>query len=613
MTTISSFPPAARRVTRLALALIAGAALLCACTQEDTPDAPDGGDRIPVTFSAGIESAAVTRTADGGNTWLPTDHIGIIMARAGTDIYASGGNGILYDNTEYAVGNIGTDRDGSTATLTPASGNPTYYPRTGKVDFYAYYPYTAKGDNGEKLDEHYIYTIDLKDQSNPAAIDVLYAEAKDVARSRTPIELSFRHVFAKVTFNVKAGDGIATADIAAMKSEDVKVKFNESDLVEVLLWWQGKTTPSKSATSPQVSAYKESTASDGADATFSVIVCPAVDVKTPVRFTVGGKTYTVTLDPTAIDGHWYSGNNYVYPVTVKRTGIEIGTCSIEDWTVENKGAGTVEKPDPANFAYIPAGTFLMGSPETEEGHNDNELQHEVTLTRGFYMAKYETTNAQFAAFLNAIGVGKDGKYSAAGYPAGLHPGQVLVLDCTKEDAPYYRYKYGMTWDAATSQWKPMNGYADCPAVFVTWYGADEYARRLGASLPTEAQWEYACRAGTTTAFSSGNDRGGLDKYSWFERNSRGTPHPVGTKLPNAWGLYDMHGNAAEWCLDSWDGGYSADPAIDPVSPFPPIGYDSRVWRGGMYDTDVMYCRSASRQSSIPGNVSVWNGFRIVFN
>lgn len=621
MTTILAFKQTARRATRVALALIAGAALLCSCTQED---APDGGDRIPVTFSAGIQSAAVTRTVGGGDTWTSSDHIGIIMTKEGTDIHTSGGNGILADNIEYVVGNIGTDRGRSTATFTPASGNPIYYPHMDKVDFYAYYPHTAKGNNGEKLDNDYNYTIDLRDQSNPATIDLLYADKKSVTHSRTPIELSFRHVFAKVTLNVKAGDGVAAADIAAMKSEDVKVQFPNTGLVEVQLWNQGETKTSKPAVFPQVPAYKESTASDGADATFSVIVCPNNDEKPPVRFTIGDKTYMVTLDPTVPTGHWQSGNNYVYPVTVKLTGIEVGEFSIKDWEgEEDKGTGTTEKSD---VVYIHAGTFLMGSSDgsnigntdgsglnttpAETNRDDGEVQHKVTLTKGFYMAKYQTTNAQFAAFLNAIGVTQDGKCPAKdSYSAAQHPGQVLVTDCNE---PYNgeTYPWGVEWN--NSQWVPKKGYSDYPAIYVTWYGADEYAHWQGGSLPTEAQWEYACRAGSTTAYTGGNDvANGLGDYGWYASNSQKKTHPVGTKLPNAWGLYDMHGNVWEWCLDGWTKFYSPDPVEDPLIPTTEIG--TRMMRGGANGAYEGYCRSASHNSKSPGDGGILDGFRIVFN
>lgn len=352
MTTILSFKQAARRATRVALALIAGAALLCACTQEDTPDAPDSGDRIPVTFSAGIESAAVTRTASSGETWISTDHIGIIMTRPGSKI-GSSSEGILYENREYFPSDIGTnEQDQSCATFTCVDGHVMYYPRTGEVNFYAYYPYTKIDDSGQ-MDSHYNYTIDLSDQSNPAAINVLFAEKENVTRSRVPVEFSFMHVFAKVTLKVTAGDGLSASDIAALKAEDVKMKFDNSDLVVVQLWSQGKATRSKSATSPQVSAYKESTASDGVDATFSFIILPGNHVETPVKFTIGGKDYTAKLP----EGQWQSQYNHVYPVTVRKTGantksrasvgdricIEVGTCSIKSWEVENKDRGMVEK------------------------------------------------------------------------------------------------------------------------------------------------------------------------------------------------------------------------------------------------------------------------------
>lgn len=652
MTTILSFKQAAQRATRVALTLVTGAALLCSCTQEDAPDAPDGGDRIPVTFTAEINSSVAsgatspktgeelryTRTTGGGDTWKSTDRIGIIMARAGTDIYTSGGNGILYDNIEYAVGNIGTDGVWSTATLTPVSGNPTYYPRTGKVDFYAYYPHTAKGNNSGELDEYYNYTIDLKDQSNPAAIDVLYAEAKNVARSRTPIELSFSHVFAKVTFNVKAGDGIAAADIAAMKSDDVKVKFNFSDLVEVKLYLQGNTTPSKSATSPQVSAYKESTASDGADATFSVIVCPAVDAKTPVRFTVGGKTYTVTLDPTVPDGHWYPGYNYVYPVTVKRTGIEVvDEPEIRDWEVEDKGTGTVL----SDMVYIRPGTFLMGSSDGSNiGNKDGsglnttpaetgrfpqfERQHRVTLTKGFWISKYAVTNAQYADFMNAVGFVPEStgglvlSVSAELYPDALFPYGTFTNLWLFEDSsvrggdgtPGLKYENNV-WKTATP------GYENHPVTHVSWYGAMEYAHWVGATLPTEAQWEYACRAGTTTTYFFGDDATNIDKYvhcNTQEGAANYTTVAVDDLLPNPWGLYNMLGNTSEWCLDAMDPAedwnYPVGPAIDPVRPGPTEYY---MRRGGWWGGKPENVRSASRNWGVVYTTYDAAGFRLVIN
>jgi sulfatase modifying factor 1 len=615
MTTILSFPTAARRATRVALALIAGAALLCSCTQDDAPDAPDSGDRIPVTFSAGIESAAVTRTTGlDNNTWTSTDHIGIVMAKAGDDIgYGEGAGAALASNIEYAADKIGTnDKGRSTATFIPVD-DPIYYPRTGQVDFYAYYPYTKRDNKGGKLDDTYGYTVDLSEQSNPAAIDLLYAEALGIERSRKPVEFDFNHMCTKITLNVAAGEGFTADDIKALPAADVNVKIQTAVIMQVSTF--GRVFVKKGSPTKDVHPYKHNVVPAGANATFSIIFSPRNDKDIPVSITIGGKVYTVNLTPKEIYNSdpgnyipWQPGANYVYPVTIKRTGIEINSYSIEDWEVEdNKGTGTMEKPD---VVYIHAGTFLMGSPENEKDRDQGEVQHQVTLTKGFYMAKYQTTNAQYAAFLNAIGVDSDGKCPAAGiYPAAQHPGQLLVTDCTKEYGGS-TYPWGVEWK--NNQWEPMSGYSDYPAIYVTWYGADEYAHWQGGSLPTEAQWEYACRAGSTTAFTGGDDAtDGLGDYGWYQDNSERKTHPVGTKKANAWGLYDMHGNVYEWCLDGWIKSYSPDPVEDPLIPI--TGIDSRMRRGGMYGNTAGHCRSAYRNPDTANSSDYYNGFRIVFN
>lgn len=645
MTTILSFPPAARRATRVALALVASAALLCACTQEDAPDAPDGGDRVPVTFSAKLNSSVATstktgeelryspatRTANRGNTWTSADRIGIVMSKAGIDIgYGEGAGAALASNIEYAADKIGTDDKGrSTATFIPVGEHPIYYPRTGKVDFHAYYPYTKRDTYGGKLDDQYNRAADLSDQSNPAAIDLLYAEALGIGRSSKPVEFGFKHMCAKITLNVAAGDGFTAADIAALTATDVKIKIQT--VVRMQLADFGRVVVATGSPTKDVHPYKESTPSAGANATFSVIFSPWNDEVIPVSIAIGGKTYTVNLEPKEIFNPepgkfipWQPGANYVYPITVKRTGIVVGEYSINDWEGEDdKGTGTTEKTD---VVYIHAGTFLMGSSNgsnigntdgsglnttpKEANRDQGEVQHQVTLTKGFYMAKYQTTNAQFAAFLNAIGVTQDGKCPAAdSYSAAQHPGQVLVTDCN-ETYNGRTYPWGVEWN--NNQWVPKSGYSDYPAIYVTWYGADEYAHWQGGSLPTEAQWEYACRAGSTTAYTGGDDVAhGLGDYGWYASNSQKQTHPVGTKLPNAWGLYDMHGNVWEWCLDGWTKFYSPDPVEDPLIPTTGIG--NRMMRGGANSAYEGLCRSASHNSKSPGEGGILDGFRIVFN
>lgn len=616
MTTILSFKQTARRATRVALGFIAGAALLCSCTQEDAPDAPDGGDRIPVTFTAGIESAAVTRTTGlDNNTWTSTDHIGIVMSDAGTDIgYGDDRSNIFANNIEYVVDKIDLENHGrSRATFIPVSGKPIYYPRTGQVDFHAYYPYTKRDNDGGKMNKTYDYTVDLSDQSNPAAIDLLYAEAKGIGRSSKPVDFDFNHMFAKITLNVAAGEGFTADDIRALPAADVNVKIQTAVMMQLADF--GRVVVKKESSATDVHPYKHNVTPAGANAVFSVIFSPRNEKDIPVQFTIDGMTYTVNLTPKDIydSTHpipWQPGGNYVYPVIVKRTGIVTTGYSIEDWKEEDKGTGTTEKSD---VVYIHAGTFTMGSPVGEENRNQGEVQHQVTLTKGFYMAKYQTTNAQFAAFLNAIGVGQDGTCPAADrYSAAQHPGKVLVTDCTKEYGGK-TYPWGVEWN--NNQWAPKSGYSDYPAIYVTWFGADEYAHWQGGSLPTEAQWEYACRAGSTTAYTGGDDVAhGLGDYGWYRDNSEGKTHPVGTKLPNAWGLYDMHGNVYEWCLDGWTKEYSPEPVVDPLIPMNQApNIDSRMRRGGMFFDSAGNCRSANRNANVSHTSDYYNGFRIVFN
>ena len=234
---------------------------------------------------------------------------------------------------------------------------------------------------------------------------------------------------------------------------------------------------------------------------------------------------------------------------------------------------------------IPAGMFLMGSPESEVNRYTNETQYPVTLT-AFRMSKYEITNAQYAAFLNAKSIGSNGSYATKGYGT-----QTLI----------YAHSWGLTYSG--TQWVPVTGYENAPVINVTWYGATEYATYIGGTLPTEAQWEYACRAGTTTPFNTGNFLTNLQaNYNWeypynggtnTVTNSPGKTQTVGTYAPNAYGLYDMHGNVGEWCADWYViGSY-------------------RVFRGGGWSGGAQRCRSAYRDYNYPFNSYDYIGFRVV--
>ena len=299
-------------------------------------------------------------------------------------------------------------------------------------------------------------------------------------------------------------------------------------------------------------------------------------------------TETITMTYTAGDQLLYTATSGAY------------IASVPDVT---NGSKTVN----FNFAdiptsAIPSGTFTMGSPTTEVNRIDDERQYEVTLS-AFRMSKYEITNAQYAAFLNAKGIGSDGIWAAA----PVYPTQALI----------YADNYsGLTYSG--SQWVPVAGYENAPVINVTWYGATEYATYIGGTLPTEAQWEYACRAGTTAPFNTGNYLTNLQaNYNWAYPYNDGinsvTTYPgmtqaVGTYPANAWGLFDMHGNVWEWCND-WYGTYPTTTQTNPTGAT--TGF-YRVFRGGGWYSDAQDCRSATRLYSYPGTDTDFLGFRVVF-
>ena len=239
------------------------------------------------------------------------------------------------------------------------------------------------------------------------------------------------------------------------------------------------------------------------------------------------------------------------------------------------------------MVYIPAGTFIMGSTYTEQDRNSNEgPQHQVTLTQPFYMGKYEITQAQWKAVIEE---------ASAAFPSDA---TVQTLAGMKEPS-YFNY-----------------GTSNYPVEAVSWNECQQFVYALNllgkgtCRLPTEAEWEYACRAGTTTRFYWGNDltNSQIADYAWYYDNDSpyGTKE-VGMKLPNGYGLYDMSGNVSEWCQD-WYGSYSSGTQVDPVEP---SGGSFRVYRGGSWYDDALICRSAVRCCNSPSYRYAGLGLRLM--
>lgn len=218
------------------------------------------------------------------------------------------------------------------------------------------------------------------------------------------------------------------------------------------------------------------------------------------------------------------------------------------------------------FVWCPPGTFMMGSPGFWSKFLFGETQHEVTLTSGFWLGKYPVTQAQWEKVMG-------------NNPSGFKGNRQRPVE-------------QVSWD-------------DCQAFLKMINSLEKTAFRL----PTEAEWEYACRAGTTTAYCFGDDPAQLDDYAWYTNNSSSQTHPVGQKRPNAWGLYDMHGNVWEWCQD-WYGDYLKGAVTDPTGP---TSGSYRVNRGGSWYGDPWDCRSARRGRNAPEDRGLNLGFRLALS
>jgi formylglycine-generating enzyme required for sulfatase activity len=216
---------------------------------------------------------------------------------------------------------------------------------------------------------------------------------------------------------------------------------------------------------------------------------------------------------------------------------------------------------------LPAGTFSMGGDWDAEQADENELpKHAVTFEKSFYMGKFTVTQAQW---------------------------QTLMGDNPSEF-----------------------GGAEHPVETVSHEDAEAFIKRLNEKestrtyrLPTEAEWEYAARAGSQSTYSFGSAGSRLPDYAWFQNNSAGTTHPVGQRAPNDWGLHDMQGNVHEWCADWYNRDYYAgSPSRHPVGPRKGV---ARVLRGGDWGSEAWYCRCAIRSLSSPQRRSPRVGFRVV--
>ena len=315
-----------------------------------------------------------------------------------------------------------------------------------------------------------------------------------------------------------------------------------------------------------------------------------------------------------------AGNNWTLRAQEKIPKLEVPNSEAGS-EAEMKAYKEVIEHTEATFEMLPikGGKFLMGSPDSEPEHKADEgPQHEVEVSP-FWMAKTEMTWDVYDVWAADLDLYRRENLGLQASPRDKFADIFQVSQPTK---PYTDMSFGMG----------KRGY---PAICMTQHAARTFCKWLSAKtgryyrLPTEAEWEYACRAGTTTAYSFGDDPAKIGDYAWYSENYGEGYHKVARKKPNPWGLYDMHGNVGEWVLDQhYEEGYAApaiagqkkDPLAVPQTLYP------RVVRGGGWNEDPALMRSAARQGSTDdwiaqdpqSPVSIWYltdalhvGFRVV--
>lgn len=541
--------------------------------EEEAP----GESLVPVEFAPRISGAgtrvnnAATRVSD--TEWELGDRLGVFMHKAGMPLQTAN----IIDNAENRCYEV----SGSGASVSLVSAVPDYvmyYPVDGsEVDFKVYYPYV------NSLTPALSYPIRINNQSDFAAIDLLYGTGTGSKRNKTVV-IAMAHQLSKIRVSIRKA-----AELSGLDFSDTEVSFGGMPLASGFDLATATFDYLNEQGQPETGRFLTQTISEGS--TYEAIVLPQPANQFPgreVSFALGagnGDSLPYAYTWAIPDGTAFRpGKEYTYTFTLRAGSVEFAHLTISDWDDYSFEATAIE------MVAIPAGTLPDG-----------------TEVEAFMMSRYPVTNAQYAAFLNTIQLPANGLLpdGIAGL-GGVQAGELLL---SVEDSK-------LTCSGAECRWRPTAGYEEHPVTGVSWYGAQAFAMWQGGSLPTETQWQYSSGSSigcsealqpgspggdsnTGSAYCFGNDVNRLHKYAWYAANNNtdagngiGTKE-VGTRLMNAFTLYDMHGNVWEWCT----GWY--------------IHNVARSLRGGAYDSSAEECRSDYRTGAAPEETAANRGFRVV--
>jgi formylglycine-generating enzyme required for sulfatase activity len=550
--------------------------LLIACTEDD---GKTSNDKL-ITFSSHLSGiASRTDSQDFINTkerWLVDDAIGVFYINSKVLSEESIINGVR--NSKYVSTRPGEN------TIFTSDGDKHYYSYNNgtPTNFLAYYPYTT---DLLTINESFVYPINVKDQGDISKIDLLYAVASgDQSLDDAIVPLTFKHQLSKLVLNISGesyenmkvkATGFYTKAIFSLANQFITERTGELDVIDVKLHNRLR---------------------------IEMLVIPQSVSNGSMSFNLEGNVATWNI----INKEFEAGKKYEYSLRLDLPRVEVSGESISEW--EEGGQYPIDKEksdikiDIINnlLVKIPGNTYLIGS-LPGVGLPNEWPQHKAGIGT-FWITPYEITNEQYALFLNAYENGiKDQPIIVDGHE--------LLSDTVGT--------VGVWFDSSNNTWYSKEGRESYPITNVTWYGARAFAFWLGGDLPTESEWEAACRVEDLegkSVFSFDDSKNDvLDYVNCKEKANSGTMLVKSLKSTK-YGLYHMHGNVSEWCFDAVERSGSGSPASYAEGNIILEQNDKtlHVIRGGSWRSPLEKCRSAFRECLLPTQALDDVGFRVVF-